>query len=438
MHGPKTLSMFLLYLVAVLTLWKRTTCCAGEPHDDASTALIDVDEILLSTSRNMTIVSCFLMTNHDIVNDASKNKAGRQACCRRIPAVFRKVESMFDDVFVSMDRCILELADVPTVSSLNDGDESTLAAFAWMIPISPSSTTKIQQYLYQSRNDNLLRSIRTTTSPFHHPKAEQSGRLRLAPSSIESSLHQDGGMHRLFQHSFKLLPGISSYFIFLIVPSGMFIDLDDPLEVDTRLGWEMQIMKVPVNGAKRSFELSWSHPQSTTGVAPATRVSFQVQLHASHICDIEQPSFVSQQHILVWELFPISSQNDTVSLSSSKLFPSSVLEFATKLHLRYPSPSSTMVDYIDLPQPLLLYKKGQLMDQPPEQQGGQMESDSSKEDDSPTGETQWQFGILERVKVAAGNDGDHDCVMGITMVSCLMGVALMLRDISRVSWWDDA
>jgi hypothetical protein len=50
---------------------------------------------------------------------------------------------------------------------------------------------------------------------------------------------------------------------------------------------------------------------------------------------------------------------------------------------------------------------------------------------------QWQADINELVWVATGNDEDHDIVMGVTILSCLIGVIIMLRDISKVSLWDD-
>ena len=116
---------------------------------------------------------------------------------------------------------------------------------------------------------------------------------------------------------------------------------------------------------------------------------------------IEQPSFVSGQHLLVWEI----DQIETIGHKT--------LEFATKLHLRYPHPSQTLDQWIDLPSPLLFVNA------------------------ATHNNYDWNLEIAESVWVAAGKDEDHDWIMGLTISCCLIGVGIMLRDVSRVSLWDD-
>jgi hypothetical protein len=103
------------------------------------------------------------------------------------------------------------------------------------------------------------------------------------------------------------------------------------------------------------------------------------------------------------------------------------LEFATKLHLRYPFPSPAMEDWILLPQPLLF---GVQKRNEGKNKGA---ASNNKFDEQP----QWNLGNLERVWVATGNDDDYGFIMGVTVMSCLIGVLVMLRDISKVSEWDD-
>ena len=110
-----------------------------------------------------------------------------------------------------------------------------------------------------------------------------------------------------------------------------------------------------------------------------------------------------------------------------------MIEFATKLHLRYPHPSSTLEEWIDLSSPLLFSVLPS--------SGNQL---INKEESGVTSKEQqqkhhgWDLDFVERVWVAAGKDEDHDWIMTMTISFCLIGVVIMLRDISRVSLWDDA
>ena len=50
------------------------------------------------------------------------------------------------------------------------------------------------------------------------------------------------------------------------------------------------------NNAKCSFEVVVKQQSSNH------ELSYQAHLYAANVCDIEQPAFVSGQHILVWEI----------------------------------------------------------------------------------------------------------------------------------------
>jgi hypothetical protein len=228
-------------------------------------------------------------------------------------------------------------------------------------------------------------------------------------------------MHRLFHHSFEPTGTIDggedpTYFIYLVIPRGMFIDLDDPIEP---AGGMMKSIPIEDNDGMSSDDTSHGFVVTTT-TQPETQkssvLSFRARLHAASICDIEQPSFVSGQHLLVWEI-------DRIVAASGGAIPL-VLNFSTKLHLRYPHPSPTLEEWIDLPSPLLF---------------AVLDSNSEvSRDKMPGREHDWSLDVAERVWVAAGKDEDHNWIMGMTISFCLVGVGIMLRDISRVALWDDA
>jgi hypothetical protein len=235
------------------------------------------------------------------------------------------------------------------------------------------------------------------------------------------------------------------------IPQGMFIDLDDPFEASFSGTIESNPILSP-DTDNINIDISATTTTTTTTTTSATStyivtnlnrpndekssvLSFRAQLHSATLCDIEQPAFVSGQHVLVWEIDNIvtKTQHQPEIKNLSSLPPPPVIEFATKLHLRYPHPSSTLEEWIDLSSPLLfsvLPSSGnQLINK--EESG-----DTSKEQQQK--HHGWDLDFVERVWVAAGKDEDHDWIMTMTISFCLIGVVIMLRDISRVSLWDDA
>jgi hypothetical protein len=293
----------------------------------------------------------------------------------------------------------------------------------------------MEQYLWTTtggnRNGHFQRDPIQTTSPFHKtlsiqsPKENASQSTPVTISKLNSHLGEDGGMHRLFHHSFQSFGGTSgsgeysTYFLYLTIPNGMFIDLDDPIEATNGVIQSTTPTEITDGDASHAshnsfFVTTTTEPQTTQ---ESSVLSFRARLHAATVCDIEQPSFVSGQHLVVWEVDSISKSTDTTIRPTT-------IEFSTKLHLRYPHPSSTMEEWIDLPSPLLF--------------AASSGSEAMASNDAMLGqEYDWDIGPTERVWVAAGKDEDHDWIMGMTILFCLIGVGIMLRDVSRVSLWDD-
>jgi hypothetical protein len=279
----------------------------------------------------------------------------------------------------NLDDCQSQIAEVPKI--LATPTNLTLARYSWMLlsyeTKEEEEDSQPQQYLWK---DDELQERSTHLPPYlltdHEPTISTTRSNNNL--SIRSQLSPHGGMHRLWQHTIDHTDIIgltdkdaTRILVFLTIPQGMFVDLDDPLE-----------------GLK------------------------DYELHAAAICDIEQPAFVSGQHVLVVEIVvPISM--------------STAASFATKLHLRYPQPSETYEQWIDLPTPIVvaLSEDGSLL-------MAHHHHTIIFDDTSSSSE-------VERVWVAAGSDDDHDGVQWTTMLAAFAGVLWMLLDISYVSQWEE-
>lgn len=511
----------MLLLIILALQIAATGASSTAPHGTSSYSSLPLPkvDILVSTSSKVALYSCFFTDDNIVEADL---KSGKEGCCNGIVEAWQKVDDIYnsnnsintnndDDDDENKDsasdtllhrRCMLEIAQVPSVvsdllttlknndnSDPNDGKENITpsAKFSWIVSnsiiISPESTTRqettsttsLKQYMwtnqshYQQKDSNnevkfQLQPIQTI-SPYHKLIVQSSMSMSntvlppmIATVEQNSYLDRDGGMHRLFHHSFQpIMPEdgmiddetIRSFYLFVNIPQGMFIDLDDPFEASFSGTIESNPILSP-DTDNINIDISATTTTTTTTSATSTYIvtnlnrpndekssvlSFRAQLHSATLCDIEQPAFVSGQHVLVWEIDNIvtKTQHQPEIKNLSSLPPPPVIEFATKLHLRYPHPSSTLEEWIDLSSPLLfsvLPSSGnQLINK--EESG-----DTSKEQQQK--HHGWDLDFVERVWVAAGKDEDHDWIMTMTISFCLIGVVIMLRDISRVSLWDDA
>ena len=413
-----------LFIVALL-VFASDYIIPGSSYPSVSTPVL-----LTSSSASATIYSCFSSDNQ------ASRRPTKEACCDSIVKVWQDNDNtnLFSGQTISSSsiyqQCVMEIAQVPSIGSdtteqIENPDDT--AKFSWVVSNTTKSavkSTSIEQSLWKPGNRDqkeLERKRVHTITPYHKTRLQPSIQNNFQPTpaiacKLDSHLGENGGMHRLFHHSFQLLGSpttdYSTYFLYLTIPKGMFIDLDDPIE--PTMG-TIQSMPMEIND---DFASNTSHSFVTTiTTQPQNRkssvLSFRARLHAAVVCDIEQPSFVSGQHLLIWEIDKILTANDNMPL---------VIEFASKVHLRYPHPSPSMVEWIDLPSPLLF---------------AAVNSDSVVLNTVLGQNHGWGLGIAERVWVAAGKGEDHNWIMGMTICFCLFGVAIMLRDISKVSLWDD-
>ena len=385
-----------LFTIALLVVFGNRAAAAGRS--------LSLDAILESASPNVAVYSCFLKSDIQVDMDTEIHE-----CCHGIAEVWQLDETARNDrsTVELYLRCKQEIAQVPPGIS----NQVDTARFSWVVAKSLSaSANQAEQHLWtipldgdydddvQEQNANRIQKHPAhTVTPYHKTTHHD---FPMVASKIDSHLGKDGGMHRLFHHRFEVLENTDTYFLYLTIPTGMFIDLDDPIE--TMTGTLQSIGGEKTNGvdsdASHSFVVTSKDNDNDND-----KFSFRARLHAATVCDIEQPSFVSGQHLLVWEIDQMKGG-------------AVILEFATKLHLRYPHPSANLEQWIDLPRPLLFYR--------------------SQHSNNKT-QQHWNLEFAEQVWVAAGSDEDHNWIMGMTISFCLIGVGIMLRDVSRVSLWDD-
>lgn len=259
---------------------------------------------------------------------------------------------------VDMEGCLSQLAEMPsTIAETLQVGRSEFAQYSLTLPTGDdkSRPNGTKQFIWRDHEAIGWQELDTISSPYLLQQSEPSDDL-----SIVSQLSDSGGMHRLLRHQIQSkVESVKAYYVFLTVPNSMFVDLDDSHE---GLG--------------------------------------ALRVHAAGICDIELPAFASRQYVIVFEL--PSRQN-------------SFLEFASKIHLRYPYPSETRLQTAYLPDPQLIAtaKDGSLLFCKLRQ------------------EHPWGHFLI-----AAGSGNDYFFVMWATVFVCCVGVVIMMYDMSLVSKWD--
>lgn len=312
----------------------------------------------------------------------------------------------------------------------------------------------------------------TATTVDHHTKGSYKNvTIKILSKYLDgamSNLYHSGGMHRLFQHSIRLTSSMVSkkvsdkqnvmisldnisFYLYVIIPQGMFIDLDDPFEAiqspsfqrisTSKIEQTIATMTTAMNdtdyssASSSTFSVVLQQPnvESLTSLS-----SFRARLYYASVSDIEQPAFVSGQYVLIWEIDEITFFPDVLP----KMFEHPILgiEFATKLHLRYPNPSPSMETYIHLPKPIILFVEPHLSHELKESTSSgsyNMDLQHDYREWQQLHQRQLDLESSHQIWVASGNKNDHDFVMKMTLCFCLIGVGMIMRDISKVSKWDD-
>jgi len=211
---------------------------------------------------------------------------------------------------------------------------------------------------------------------------------------LESQLLPSGGMHRDLRHRITIQNGspaaaahelhhsvTTTLIMSLQIPSDLFVNVEDLVRVETA-------------GAV---------------VVGSVRL---VRDHTTVIIDQEEPAFVSPPHALLLEI--------TIAADTTK---TTLFEFVTKLHVRYPLPVSGDDEgsfrLVVMPPPRLLA------------------ATSTSHSESIT--TTIMSSRHERplsLWVAAGRQEHYKFILGVTLLASVVGAVIMLRDIARISTWN--
>lgn len=315
-------------------------------------------------SSNSTVAT--LWNGHGLFACRSSNSS--EECCGHIEALLSRVcESgswCFENFAASL--CRSRIAHVPLPF------EEKYQWHALFLSLNEQHTkdhdiSEWRQYTGGSWNQGLR------VSPF--PSRENSLNVPLFSASLKSSLSETGGMHRLLHHSITVTcpPTTDTYkaslTMLLFVSEHVFIDVDDPFD----------------SGNDVSFI-------------------------SKNQIDIEQPAFASPQHVVAVQIHVDERECD---------YSPAPIEFATKLHVRYPPLTSRGFLDIALPAPFLY-------------QAWLMDSFNNK--NYTLRQSSWQPPIETRV--ATGYDGDYTWVVTITILWSLVGSLMLLRSLSKVSKWN--
>lgn len=282
----------------------------------------------------------------------------KESCCEGIREanILLSRENLLEDD----DYCVSQIAEIPSIQDLPD-----LALFSLVAQATSKETrdddrsTILSQVLFDGATAEATHTIHIPTSPFTLQALQ-----RRKDVVLETTLSSNGGMHRIMHHTIQVPASSSRAYLILTIPNAMFVDLDD-----------------------------------------FVKESADTVIHATGIIDIEQPAFVSGQHVIVVE-----------SKQSVEAIEPTTINLEGKVHFRYQDPSSDLERMVSIPPPALV-----ILDR---------DGSSTLEDLSTFQE------LPIEVLVAAGNGEDFDLVMWITVGACCVGIILMLRDISHVSQWD--
>jgi len=263
---------------------------------------------------------------------------------------------------------------------------------------------------------------------------------------VESSLSEKGGMHRAFKHTVALqttVDHVSKKFngtihgeVNVILPQSqdIFLDMDDPFQKGGERGrgaCSMIIGNRPISVQKSVLK----------GKCNVSLISVP---HS--VIDIEQPAFVSPQHVVALKIeFEGYVPNGFKLLGNKGGYIEIALAVTTNLHFRYPltarsdthdggSNSNNLVP-VHVPTPFLYDAKlvgtdGLFSVQSVQNCRKMAKGIAFKSGTGVSGS--WEKAIME---IAAGNDNHYEYVMIITVLVSLIGAWRILFDMSKVSSW---
>ena len=380
-----------------------------------------VSDVLITLTFDVWYLSCYL--EHPQDSDAANIEEGQQQlekekCCSTMITAYKELihRHLADAALIPRNKralseiCESQIAPVPQ-KFLDDDDSAEnknntvnfwLADYTLVVMTDhhlPSHNDKItvRQFYYDALTRQMMipeisvADGELSPSPLILPQRVMTRKPSIPGKIIQMStspdigtksiMSNDGGMHRIVDHTLSTTSvgttTTKSYMVWMI-PHGLFVDLE-------------QFFVNPEAG----------------------------KVHFSRICDIEQPAFDSPQHVVIIELSNGSNNNNNN--------PNDTLQ--TRVHLRYPLPGTKRIQWVEphlfeisIPHKTNYAGTG-------ERTISMMQIEGSQPSTT-------YFKVHDWKDVASGKDEDYMMVQTITVAACLIGVAIMLWDISYVSKWD--
>ena len=319
-----------------------------------------------------------------------------------------------------------------------------------------SNVSKLIQY--NNRNE-IWESYEIAKSPFQLETYSSCNSDGQRPRNelvvnLQSSVSKEGGMHRAYTHLIslsnkipnftdgasmpKLLETIGKVEFAMPLSEGVFLDMDDLFQLH---GDTQQACRIYFHS--KTYSNSGSDSDQDDYVA---KCLVEVKTAPDTVIDIEQPAFVSPQHVIALQIdfqlghhqFDQSSKDQRINtdgIQDSILDLDIDIEIVMNLHFRYPK-TRALANFwfhaafvpVHIVTPFLL--------------SASVDTPSTMKKNT----AHWNaftYFALDRmrgiddttVNVAAGIDGHHVPVMVITLIVSLIGSWGMLRSMSTVSVW---
>ena len=305
-------------------------------------------------------------------------------------------------------------------------------------------------------------------------------------ANLQSTISKEGGMHRAFRHLITLSThntpmhnhmhkqsqsqsqnnqgdgdgegasasslsnaiNVNGEVVFAMpLSQGVFLDMEDPFQLqldgDAHRACRFDVKKFK---AVNDHDHDHDHDNGRSGGDEAESLGLglclvEIKTAPGTVVDIEQPAFVSPQHVI---MLHVTFQLDhLVSLVESELELELELEVVMNLHFRYPTTTKNHAlpkfVPVHVPTPFLHTCSVSIESQ----QSDTHEKVTAHSDtftylvsdrlDKKIDDSRWNDGAM--VDVAAGVDAHHDPVMAVTLMVSFIGAWCMLRDMSTVSVW---
>lgn len=243
---------------------------------------------------------------------------------------------------------------------------------------------------------------------------------------VQGNLSNEGGMHRSFRQTVHLsvidLPkkNDATYrldlnaTVLLPLSESVFIDADDPFVIEYGREFPDGVMcKMTIVSGDTSADMKVEN-------------GCDIEFTSSEVIDIEQPSFSSRQYVVVYHIHVSLDFNE----SHHKAMKGGLaldIDYATTLHIRYPSPAANGVVPIVIQQPLLYSAVADIYDRKYILQTNATAKYG--------GDNKWAVPKPIIVNVAAGIDDDYWWVTLITMSAAVIGGIAVITSIDSISDW---